>query len=203
MENLDNNNFNQLTNDEIDLLGKQLLEGNKQVKDILLEYYLEFTKLYIKKHYFNYHDQDSLLSYGLQGLEKALETYEPSKGPLGAYAFYKIKHYILDAFKAERRYLTNNDIYSLYEHDEQLNDPSQNVELSYEKIEQLKLLKLFIEDLPPRDKDILKNYFGIGCTPKKQRDLAVIYNVSPPRITQIVQRSLTFLKTRSENEIAS
>lgn len=72
-----------------------------------------------------------------------------------------------------------------------------------EDIEMTALLKCIetdvraaIEDLPEREKDIMKRYNGIGVKQESSMEIAKSYNLSQERIRQILKAGRTMLETR-------
>lgn len=69
-----------LTPDEEKAWIERLAEGDKEAKDILIERNLRLVAHIAKKYYSENRDMDDLISIGIIGLIKAVNTYNPTKG---------------------------------------------------------------------------------------------------------------------------
>lgn len=58
----------------------RMQEGDKEAKDILVERNLRLVAHIAKKYYGENRDNDDLISIGIIGLIKAVNTYNPTKG---------------------------------------------------------------------------------------------------------------------------
>lgn len=69
-----------LTQEEENMYVDRFLNGDKKAKDILIERNLRLVAHIAKKYYSENRENEELISIGIIGLIKAVNTYNPEKG---------------------------------------------------------------------------------------------------------------------------
>ena len=93
-----------LTPDEEKAWIERLAKGDKEAKDILIERNLRLVAHIAKKYYSENRDMDDLISIGIIGLIKAVNTYNPTKGNrLVTYASKCIENELLMMLRGEKK----------------------------------------------------------------------------------------------------
>lgn len=92
-----------LTPDEEKIYIEKMRLGDKKAKDILIERNLRLVAHVVKKYYDENRENQDLISIGIVGLIKAVNTYNPDKGNrLVTYAAKCIENELLMMLRAEK-----------------------------------------------------------------------------------------------------
>ena len=93
-----------LTPDEEKIYIEKMRLGDKKAKDILIERNLRLVAHVVKKYYDENRENQDLISIGIVGLIKAVNTYNPDKGNrLVTYAAKCIENELLMMLRAEKK----------------------------------------------------------------------------------------------------
>ena len=185
-------------------------EGSKEARDKLLTHNIRLilgivTKQFQKVNY----DKKALVSIGIIGLLKAINTFDLSKGiRFSTYATTCIKNEILMFLRklTKDKNIDRMDIVMLYNEDK-LSDDSNLVE-DYENEETRRIIREVVKSLPNRDKEITMLYFGFyDDKTYTQAEIADKLNISQPYvsrlITQIVKNISSILESKELIELHS
>ena len=191
--------------EEEEVLRKLALE-NEDAKQILVERNLRLV-VYIAKKFENTGiDLEDLISIGTIGLMKAINTFNTDKNiKLATYASRCIENEILMQLRRNTKIKTEVSI------DEPLNKDSDGNELllsdilgtdedvTSRRIEDevdRKLLKLAIEKLTKREKEIMELRFGIGGLGKEktQKEVADMMGISQSYISRLEKKIMRKMK---------
>ena len=191
--------------EEEEVLRKLALE-NEEAKQILVERNLRLV-VYIAKKFENTGiDLEDLISIGTIGLMKAINTFNTDKNiKLATYASRCIENEILMQLRKNTKTKTEVSI------DEPLNKDSDGNELllsdilgtdedvTSRRIEDevdRKLLKLAIEKLTKREKEIMELRFGIGGMGKEktQKEVADMMGISQSYISRLEKKIMKKMK---------
>lgn len=189
---------------------------DENARNMLIEHNLRLVSYIVRKHYSDYRDQDDLISIGIIGLIKAVETFNSEKNVnFSTYAskcidnqikmhFRKIKHqlnelYIDEPIDTDKdgNELTIVDI---------INDMSDIGEEVALNIDMKKLYKYINEELDEREKLIICTRYGLSTTKgivgkvMTQREVADFLNISRSYISRIEKKALEKLKKRFVDE---
>ncbi|MCI8336805.1 MAG: RNA polymerase sporulation sigma factor SigE [Peptococcaceae bacterium] len=188
-----------LSAEEEQALLAQLTEGDKSVRETLIERNLRLV-VYIARKFENTSvGIEDLISIGTIGLIKAVNTFDPLKKiKLATYASRCIENEILMHLRRSNKLKTEVSF------DEPLNTDWDGNELLlsdvlgtdsdiiYKEIEEevdKKLLKLAIEKLNGREKRIMFLRFGLnGYTEKTQKEVAELLGISQSYISRLEKR---------------
>ena len=93
-----------LTPDEEKIYIEKMRLGDKKAKDILIERNLRLVAHVVKKYYDENRENQDLISIGIVGIIKAVNTYNPDKGNrLVTYAAKCIENELLMMLRAEKK----------------------------------------------------------------------------------------------------
>ncbi len=156
-----------------------------------------------KKFFYSKIEKSDLVSIGLIGLIKSVDTYSLSKNAtFYTYSFKCILNEIYMFFNSLKRHNFDEIVYAenkyKLESDYESVSSSEQVDVIYEQKEKYKIIRESIDNLPLRDSIIIKKYFGFNCTPMSQKDIAIIYGVSQSYVSKIIKKSLKIIKRNLE-----
>ena len=180
---------------------KLMMEGNKESRNILIEHNLRLVAHIVKKFDHDTSDQDDLISIGIIGLIKGIDTYEMNKSvKLTTYCSRCIQNEILMYYRSNNKNNKNISINESIEYDKEGNEINILDILKSEKPdfamdlhtkENIKLLNEYIKVLNPREKDIIERRYGLGNIKEQtQKSIAKTLNISRSYVSRIEKRAL-------------
>ena len=200
-----------LTDEEFEFYYNKFKNGDFEARDILINHNIRLVLTLIKRKFSaNEYEVEELLSVGIIGLIKAVDTYDQSKNDkLSGYASKCIKSEII-------KYLIKNDRYKEIEFvslDESILSEDSNSlrgeiitdvynmeEEFLDKVmreSEYSLLRKILETLDDREKEIILMYYGFKDGRRyKQKDIADILNISRARVGKIISCTLIKIKQR-------
>lgn len=192
---------------EEEKLLQKLDQNDEEAKKILVERNLRLVVYIAKKFENTGMDLEDLISIGTIGLMKAINTFNTSKNiKLATYASRCIENEILMQLRRTSKLKSEVSI------DEPLNKDSDGNELLLSDIlgtednvtskgiedeVDKKLLRIAIEHLNHREKDIMKLRFGIGTTEgkeKTQKEVADMMGISQSYISRLEKKIMKKMK---------
>ena len=190
-----------LSKEEEELCIKEMLKGDKESRNKLIEHNLRLVAHIVKKFDFKEKEQDDLISIGTIGLIKGVDSYKDEKNvKLTTYCARCIENEILMYFRSNNK---NNKNISLndaigYDKDgneiEVLDVIKTSKEDFFEEIalkDDIKLLKKYMKELSPREKDILIRRYGLLGEEETQKTIAKKLKISRSYVSRIEKRALT------------
>ena len=197
-----NNLFPDPLNEEDEIKHLKLMkEGNTESRNILIEHNLRLVAHIVKKFDFKQGEQDDLISIGIIGLIKGIDTYEINKSvKLTTYCARCIQNEILMYYRANNKNNKNISINESIGYDKEGNEitildilksekPDFAMELHTK--ENIKLLNEYIKVLNSREKDITTRRYGLGKNPvQTQKSIAKNLNISRSYVSRIEKRAL-------------
>ena len=170
-------------------------------KNVRLVYFIVY-----KKYLYSGYEFDDLISIGMLGLIKAVDTYDVDKNVMfSSYALKCIENEILMTFRKSIKEDLNFSLDNTYSDKDgskyslldTLSDKSIDVEEEYNEKETILEIRKIIEELPPRDKLIVSLYFGfIDDKRYTQKEIAEIINISQAQIARLLKKNLEKLRVR-------
>ena len=155
-----------LTDEEEEKHLKLMKEGNKESRNILIEHNLRLVAHIVKKFDHNTADQDDLISIGIIGLIKGIDTYEINKNiKLTTYCARCIQNEILMYYRSNNKNNKNISINESIGFDKEGNEitildvlksDKPDFAMDLHTKENIKLLNKYIKVLNPREKDIIE-----------------------------------------------
>ena len=199
-----------LSKEEEEYYFKEYKKGNLQAKNKLIEHNLRLVVYVAKKYEVNSSYLEDLVSIGCLGLIKAITTFDIDKNfKLATYASRCIENEILMHLRKTSKQRLEVSI------DEPLNVDYDGNELLLADIlsiqednvideicddEQRKVMYKAIEQLKPREKEIIKLRYGLDNGEEMtQKDVADKLNISQSYISRLEKKIIKKLKSKLNN----
>ena len=180
---------------------KLMKDGNVESRNILIEHNLRLVAHIVKKIDHKVGDQDDLISIGIIGLIKGIDTYEISKSvKLTTYCARCIQNEILMYYRSNNKNNKNISINESIGFDKEGNEitildilksPKPDFAMDLHTKENIKLLNKYINVLNEREKDIIKRRYGLfNIKEQTQKSIAKSLNISRSYVSRIEKRAL-------------
>ena len=181
---------------------KEMLEGNNDARNKLIEHNLRLVAHIVKKFDVKEADTDDLISIGTIGLIKGIDTYKNSKKTkITTYAARCIQNEILMHFRSQKKLGPNDAI----GHDKEGNEinlidviKDKDVDL-FKELDlknNIELLDRYLKLLNKREKEIIAKRYGLNNTKDMtQKEIADELNISRSYVSRIEKRALTKMLT--------
>lgn len=199
-------NFSDL--DEKDIFFK-IKSGDMNIREKFIKYNLRAVMYEVNKNFFYWYDQgiiekEELLSVGSIGLIKAVDTFDVSKNyKFITYAITcidnEIKVFIRNMKKSPNALSLENNIYMDDESDKTLNDilsDGSNFVEDIIKKEEYEIIDEVVEELPLKEKVIIRMYFGFHGKRYSQQELSKLCNVSQSYMSRVIRKILKSIENR-------
>ena len=190
-----------LSDEEEEKYLKLMSEGNSEARNTLIEHNLRLVAHIVKKFDHNTSEQDDLISIGIIGLIKGIDTYEINKNiKLTTYCARCIQNEILMYYRSNNKNNKNISINESIGYDKEGNEitildvlksDKPDFALDLHTKENIKLLKDYIKVLNPRERDIIERRYGLGkICEQTQKSIAKTLNISRSYVSRIEKRAL-------------
>ena len=185
---------------------RQYQNGDMHARDILIERNLRLVAHIVKKYMNSGKETDEMISVGIVGLVKAVNTYNFEKGSrLATYAARCIDNELLMLMRGDRKLSREVSLYDPIGTDKEGNDITLLSILEHEDediIDQLdkkqslrKLSKILSKVLTPREYFVVIRRYGLyGHHETTQRELAEQLNISRSYVSRIEKKALEKLR---------
>lgn len=202
-----------LTPDEERECIEKMQKGDKEAKDILIERNLRLVAHIAKKYYSDTRDPEDLISIGIIGLIKAINTYNPTKGSrLVTYASKCIENELLMMLRGEKKKSKEISLNEPIGTDKEGNTISlmeviENTGIDtlkrMENEEDIRRVREYVDNvLTPREKDIIVKRYGLnGEKEMTQKRVGDMLGISRSYVSRIEKKSLEKLKKAFDNTI--
>ena len=188
----------------------RVAQGDKEARNILVEHNLRLVAHIVKKYYTGTNDYDDLLSVGVVGLIKAINTFDAAKTRrLSSYASICIQNEILMMFRKNKKTQQEISLSESVDSDKDGNNlvlmdviavDDDIVERIDTKFKSEKLQQYINEELDEREKTVIELRYGLnGHKEKTQREIAAMLNISRSYISRIETKALKKLRQRYDN----
>lgn len=185
----------------------RVAQGDKEARNILVEHNLRLVAHIVKKYYTGTNDYDDLLSVGVVGLIKAINTFDAAKTRrLSSYASICIQNEILMLFRNNKKTQQEISLSESVDSDKDGNNlvlmdviavDDDIVERIDTKFKSEKLQQYINEELDEREKTVIELRYGLnGHKEKTQREIAAMLNISRSYISRIETKALKKLRQR-------
>lgn len=185
----------------------RVAQGDKEARNILVEHNLRLVAHIVKKYYTGTNDYDDLLSVGVVGLIKAINTFDAAKtSRLSSYASICIQNEILMMFRNNKKTQQEISLSESVDSDKDGNNlvlmdviavDDDIVERIDTKFKSEKLQQYINEELDEREKTVIELRYGLnGHKEKTQREIAAMLNISRSYISRIETKALKKLRQR-------
>ena len=185
---------------------RQYQNGDMHARDILIERNLRLVAHIVKKYMNSGKETDEMISVGIVGLVKAVNTYNFEKGSrLATYAARCIDNELLMLMRGDRKLSREVSLYDPIGTDKDGNEITLLSILEHEDediIDQLdkkqslrKLSKILSKVLTPREYFVVIRRYGLyGHHETTQRELAEQLNISRSYVSRIEKKALEKLR---------
>lgn len=185
---------------------RQYQNGDMHARDILIERNLRLVAHIVKKYMNSGKETDEMISVGIVGLVKAVNTYNFEKGSrLATYAARCIDNELLMLMRGDRKLFREVSLYDPIGTDKEGNEITLLSILEHEDediIDQLdkkqslrKLSKILSKVLTPREYFVVIRRYGLyGHHETTQRELAEQLNISRSYVSRIEKKALEKLR---------
>lgn len=195
-----------LSNEEEDKYIQEMLKGNKDARNKLIEHNLRLVAHIVKKFETKENDNDDLISIGTIGLIKGIDTYKNNKKTkITTYAARCIQNEILMHFRNNKKYGPTISLNDAIGHDKEGNEinlidviKDKNIDL-FQEIElknNISLLKKYLNLLNKREMEIIIKRYGLNNkNAMTQKEIADSLHISRSYVSRIEKRALTKMLT--------
>ena len=185
---------------------RQYQNGDMHARDILIERNLRLVAHIVKKYMNSGKETDEMISVGIVGVVKAVNTYNFEKGSrLATYAARCIDNELLMLMRGDRKLSREVSLYDPIGTDKEGNEITLLSILEHEDediIDQLdkkqslrKLSKILSKVLTPREYFVVIRRYGLyGHHETTQRELAEQLNISRSYVSRIEKKALEKLR---------
>lgn len=184
---------------------KQMANGDKNARAVLIERNLRLVSHIVKKYYAKTNETDDLISIGTIGLIKAIDSFDYTKGTrLATYASRCIENEILMQFRASKKQSNDALLSDAIDTDKDGNpltfedviaDP-RNIAEELETKTRWEQVKSYIENMnDEREQEIIILRYGLNNKkPLTQREVAERLNISRSYVSRIEKKVLNDIK---------
>lgn len=186
-------------------LKKYQEEGNELARKKIIEQSIRLVIYEVKKRFKKTScDQKELVSLGLLGLIKSIDTFDISRNiAFSTYAVRCIDNEILMYLKKNNKYQTEESfdkkLGSRFDKnglqvEEVLSDRNSDIVADYEDRETYRIVRQMVEDLPDREKKIIKLFFGfIDDRIYTQQEIAALLGISQSCVSRLIKKTVRTL----------
>ena len=172
-------------------------QGDMNARNLLVEHNLRLVAHIVKKYHNLDREKEDMISIGVIGLIKAINTYDISKGHrLVTYAARCIENELLMMLRQEKKTSKNTSLYEPIGIDKEGNEihlldilGTQETDL-IKKIEQKENIKRIYEELE------IMRYGLYGREPMTQKEVAKKLHISRSYVSRIEKKALMLLKSK-------
>ena len=191
-----------LSKEEEDNLIKNMLVGDKNARDKLIEHNLRLVAHIVKKYENKSNDIDDLISIGTIGLIKGIDSFSNKQGTkLTTYAARCIENEILMHYRNEKKNSKNISINENIGYDKDGNEitfidilktPNPDYVNDISIKDDITELYKYLDLLSTREKEIIIKRYGLfNQKEKTQMEISKEYNISRSYVSRIEKRALT------------
>ena len=179
----------------------ELLKGNRDARNKLIEHNLRLVAHIVKKYESKNISQDDLISIGTIGLIKGIDSYNKERGvKLTTYAAKCAENEILMYFRSNKKYNNNVSLNDVIAHDKDgaditlidvLEENKESIDETIEKKDNITFLIKYLNVLNNREFEIIKKRYGLyGEKEQTQKEIADNMNISRSYVSRIEKRAL-------------
>lgn len=180
---------------------EELLKGDKESRNKLIEHNLRLVAHIVKKYETNGASADDLISIGTIGLIKGIDSYSINKGvKLTTYAAKCAENEILMYFRSNKKYNNNISLEDIIGHDKDggditlmdvLKENSKSIENTIEFKDNIRSLSKYLNVLNKRELEIIKMRYGLlNEEEKTQKEISKKLHISRSYVSRIEKRAL-------------
>jgi RNA polymerase sporulation-specific sigma factor len=181
---------------------EEMLEGNVESRNKLIEHNLRLVAHIVKKYDHKVDDSDDLISIGTIGLIKGIDSFSGEKGTrLTTYCARCIENEILMYFRSDKKNSKNISLNEPVGFDKDGNEitfldilktPKPDFAMDIHNQNNLELLGNYFNVLTDREKEIIEKRYGLNGTDElTQKEIAKELGISRSYVSRIEKRALT------------
>lgn len=185
---------------------RRYFEGDKKARDKLIEHNLRLVAHIAKRYASAEQDMDDLISIGIIGLIKAIDSFSGEKGyKISTYASKCVENEILMHIRATKKTKAEVSMNTIIGTDKDGNDmelmdtldseSKDAIDTIYNKVMSEQVIKYINTKLPKREKYIMSSRYGLnGHEQKTQQQIADELGISRSYISRIEKKVQNKLK---------
>lgn len=191
-----------LNQEEIYALFKKMMAGDLNAREEIIQHNIRLViNIVVKNFSTSPYDQKELVSIGIIGLIKSVDTFDINKKlQFATYATRCIQNEILMFMRKGKKYIFNESLDKPlttdkdgheYKVEDTIEDISSDFVTDYENKEVYKNIRQIVENLNERDSLIIKLHFGFETeNPISQKEIAKSLGISQPYVSRIIKNVL-------------
>ena len=199
----------QLPRAEEEALVRRMTEGDDNARQVLITHNLRLVSHIARKYTVPGHGQDDLISIGVIGLIKAVNSYKPGSGTaLGTYAARCIENEILMTLRASRKYRGDVSLQDSVGTDGEGNDitymdilGTDPDDLENAVIHRVTLdrVQQVLSSLPARERLVLEMRYGLtDGRQHPQHEVAQVLGISRSYVSRVEKKAIGLLREAIE-----
>ena len=199
----------QLPRAEEEALVSRMAEGDDDARQVLITHNLRLVSHIARKYTVPGYGQDDLISIGVIGLIKAVNSYKPQSGTaLGTYAARCIENEILMTLRASRKYRGDVSLQDSVGTDGEGNDITymdilgtdpDDLENAVIRRVTLERVHQVLSSLPPRERLVLEMRYGLTDGKQHpQHEVAAVLGISRSYVSRVEKKAIALLKEAIE-----
>ncbi len=189
---------------------EQMKLGDRTARDEIINHNIRLVINEVMRKFSNTaYDLNELVSIGLVGLVKSVDTFDTSKGlQFATYSTRCINNEILMFMRKGKKYINDTSLDQPIGKDKEgkelkvediLSDMNSDFVSKYEDNESYKVIREVVEQLPERDKNIVIKHFGfIDNQPMTQKAIAEELGICQAQVSRIIKRVLKKVSVKLE-----
>ncbi len=205
-----------LPKDEEELYIERARLGDKEARNKLVEHNLRLVAHIVKKYDHKKEEVDDLISIGVIGLIKGIDSYSYKHGTrITTYCARCIENEILMYYRSDKKNNKNISLNESIGFDKDGNEitfldilktPKPDFALDIHKQNNIDLMKEYFQILNPREQEIITRRYGLNNEKEvTQKEIAEELNISRSYVSRIEKRALTkmlreFIKNKNNSD---
>ena len=200
----------QLPREKEEALITRMFDGDEEARQSLITHNLRLVSHISRKYTVPGYGADDLISIGVIGLIKAVNSYKPTSGTaLGTYAARCIENEILMTLRASRKYKGDVSLQDSVGSDGEGNDitymdilGTEPDDLENTVIHRVTLEKVHrvLSSLPPRERRVLELRYGLlGGKQQPQHEVAKVLGISRSYVSRVEKKAISLLRDAIED----
>lgn len=197
-----------LTRNELYECLKLMKMGNDKARQVVIIHNIRFVLYQVSKFSNVPYDKDELVSVGLIGLIKSVDTFNIDRNfEFATYASRCIINEILLFIRKSKKYINDESLHTSVLKDyngieikleDTLEDIKVNFVSDYEKKETCYEIRNLLDTLSGRDKEIIMLRFGFFDRVYNQREISEMLNISQSLVSRLIIKALKKLRFEIE-----
>lgn len=187
-----------LTREQVLNCVEQYQQGDQEARDRLILHNVKLVISIVDQKFRSFSlDKQDLVSIGIFGLIKGVETYDPvQKVPFTNYVAICIRNEIITYL----RKIKQQDRFDPFLYIEE-KEPVMSIEEQYEEKEAYHQVRTLVELLPETEQDLVKSYFGFYDRVYSQTELAGKHHITQSCVSKQLKKVIKKLESEMNTPI--